>query len=215
MDINDDNIKVNFYCKVMKKEDKLFLYYPFMKFNNEGISLDNDDYISISPEIHLFLMTSLDLMNREPELVYYVNDINVKEVTKISKLNKIDKVTPENELDIFEKQKRHYLSKIMDFFAGSFSISNVTLFDFFKMDRKLVSKGYTISDENREEKYLDIINTGDSDLIELLSSYLDSYDDMNKIDAKYSEYKYFATKIECASTLKEVEDVYKDFIGMF
>ena len=87
-------------------------------------------------------------------------------------------------------------------------ISNFELYHFFKLNHYLESKGFFITDENREEKYLEVINSGDAEALEKLSEYLDSLDEFNAIDDIYMRYKEFKDKVKVAKNEQEIKDAY-------
>ena len=92
-------------------------------------------------------------------------------------------------------------------------ISNSELYHFFKLHHYLEAKGFFITDENREEKYLEVINSGDTETLEKLSEYLDSLDDFNAIDAVYMKYKEYKEKIKAAKTKQEIGEAYYELSG--
>jgi hypothetical protein len=74
--------------------------------------------------------------------------------------------------------------------ALSSRIDVFTMFDFFTFNVQataLAASGYFITDDNREEKYLDIVNSGDESLIAALGSYLASYDRLKEFSTLKSQ----------------------------
>ena len=69
----------------------------------------------------------------------------------------------------------------------------------------LAAAGHFINADNREEKYLEIINTGDTDLISALEEYLDAYDAITPILSMWNDVKQFETDLEAATTEEEVD----------
>jgi predicted ATP-dependent Lon-type protease len=58
------------------------------------------------------------------------------------------------------------------------------------LNNLLNSKGYFIHDDNREEVYLEILETGDSGLIDTLERYLNMKDEIHRVsqlDSKFTE----------------------------
>ena len=56
-----------------------------------------------------------------------------------------------------------------------------TLLDFvsfMQLNNKFANKGIFITDENREEKYIEIIETGEEELINELENYIKTWDEM-------------------------------------
>lgn len=72
----------------------------------------------------------------------------------------------------------------------------------------LADAGYFITDQNREEKYIEIIETEDENLIDLLETYLNIKDDIAKI--KFNK-KQFKLNIEKLKSLDENSKEFLDF----
>lgn len=72
----------------------------------------------------------------------------------------------------------------------------------------LADAGYFITDQNREEKYIEIIETEDENLIELLETYLNIKDDIAKI--KFNK-KQFKINIDKLKSLDENSKEFLDF----
>jgi hypothetical protein len=70
---------------------------------------------------------------------------------------------------------------------------------------ELFNAGYIITDKNREEKYIEIIETGDESLIELLEEYLNTKDEIQKIKWYKTQYNKNLKK------LKELDENSEEF----
>lgn len=84
--------------------------------------------------------------------------------------------------------------------------SGFVLYDFMMKNNVLASKGYFITDENREEKYIDIIETGDMDLIMVLESFLESKDKLDRANALNKKLDKLQKDLQ---KLDKVEDINK------
>jgi len=58
--------------------------------------------------------------------------------------------------------------------------SGYTMYEFMKKHTEMMDAGYFITDKNREMKYMEIIETDDDELIELLESYLETRDKIER-----------------------------------
>jgi hypothetical protein len=74
------------------------------------------------------------------------------------------------------------------------------LVKFMILSNEFMSKGIFITDDNREESYIKIIEMGDESLIEKLENYLNMKDSINLIQKKQEEFKKIITD------LQELED---------
>ena len=70
---------------------------------------------------------------------------------------------------------------------------------------QLFNAGYIITDQNREEKYIEIIETGDDMLIELLEEYLNTKDEISKIKWHKTQYNKNIKK------LREIDENSEEF----
>jgi hypothetical protein len=80
---------------------------------------------------------------------------------------------------------------------------------------RMLEKGYFIHDDNREEQYLEIINTGDGDLISLLESYLEAKDDIIWADRYHRRHKDFLAEIDEAKNLDEIKQAVDVYVSTF
>jgi hypothetical protein len=83
-------------------------------------------------------------------------------------------------------------------------------FDFFEFtlcNNKLASHGIFIHEGNREEKYIEIINSGEEALIECLETYLNSWDTVSDVYKYYKDFKLFETAIQEAKTSEDVQEL--------
>jgi hypothetical protein len=71
---------------------------------------------------------------------------------------------------------------------------------FMILTNEFMSKGIFVTDDNREECYIKIIEMGEESLIEKLEEYLNMKDSINVIQSKKEEYQKIITQ------LQELED---------
>lgn len=89
-------------------------------------------------------------------------------------------------------------------------LSAYDMFEFFMISGKLQSMGFNIFDEsNKEEIYLQIISTGNEDLITDLERYLEIKDIFDNMMKKYRGLKRYFREIDECDTEEELEDVVK------
>lgn len=113
------------------------------------------------------------------------------------------------ELERERKLAQQRVGSHLDGYLASLSLIDLYMatHDFTRINNKLASKGYFITDENRESKYLEIINTEDSSLIEDLERYLESLDSLNIIFSIYKKYKEFKESLDSASSVEEIREI--------
>lgn len=71
------------------------------------------------------------------------------------------------------------------------------------LNNKFSSRGIYITDENKEESYIKIIETGEDGLIDDLEKYINLMDQIKKIESYKDEYQALVEKIK---SLDEIED---------
>lgn len=181
------------YYEVNRYEDKLTILKPVTKQEAKdlgigSISIDDDKlnkFIAINIDNHSITMDT----NGKVELgdaTYYgipFNETNKVEIAKKAK-QKLDGVVSTSDLI-------HYI-------------------DFIDTNNILNADGYFITDKNKEEKYLEILETGDEDLIDVLEKFLMAKDRLSSVKTARTEFediiedlKY--TKDEDEDKLKAIE----------
>jgi hypothetical protein len=100
------------------------------------------------------------------------------------------------------------------FTAYAATLNALDIFDFFFITTKLNSMGYNVLDnENKEEVFLKIINTGNDDLITDLERFLETKDRFDKISKMRNGIKDYFREIDDCDTDEELEDVIKSNKG--
>jgi hypothetical protein len=92
------------------------------------------------------------------------------------------------------------------------SVSGFTFYTFMVLNNLLNSKGYFIHDDNREEVYLEILETGDSGLINTLERYLNMKDDIHRVSQLDSKFTEITSKIMESSSEDDVVKMADEFI---
>ncbi len=91
-------------------------------------------------------------------------------------------------------------------------------FDFYRFtlsNNFLANAGYFITEENREEKYLEIVNLADAALTEALEKYLAAHDDISSYYHHYENFRVLKTTIDAATTTTEIDTAYADFAALY
>jgi len=91
-------------------------------------------------------------------------------------------------------------------------------FDFFQfqlLNNILVDNGYVITNQNRESKYLEIINTEDVDLINYLEQYLEVRDRIEIYYRFYDDYLTYVNLINESIDFDEIKAKYNTYSKMY
>lgn len=87
-----------------------------------------------------------------------------------------------------------------------------TLIDFvtfMQLNNKFASKGIFITEDNKEEKYIEIIETCDEDLISDLEKYIFLLDSLKVIQNKKDEYTEIINSLKYLQDYNNIEEVNK------
>lgn len=181
------------------------------KWDITGTRLEMNDSFVVDPLLYfetdkedffLFVKGLLDDSNE----VSYLKGVTPTEVADLT-------VSPLDYLSVYKARTRtkgtHILKQYCDF---------TLQFDFFQfsvLNNKMIDAGYVITDENREAKYLDVINTGDEALIADLDVYLELRDRIAVSTHNYNNYIQFKNIVNDATTASEVDTAYADFAAIY
>jgi len=171
------------------------IYFPenipsYLSTNRKMISIDQDDCLqNFKNDIfnNLVVVNDEDIPIDESDidttklLVYTGNSLENKKFKAIRTMN--------------QTNIAYSIETALDFYH--FIIAN----------NVLISRGYSITDANREEKYLEIIATQDDALIQMLEDYLQSKESLDIIAQNHVNKEKARDEIDKAKTDKELKDV--------
>lgn len=83
------------------------------------------------------------------------------------------------------------------------------LISFMLLNNKLSSLGIFITEKNREEKYIEIIEMGNDELIEDLERYILLLDKIKILQSKKDEYDHIIEKLKYTSDYSDTESINK------
>jgi hypothetical protein len=95
--------------------------------------------------------------------------------------------------------------KINDYIKPTVFIDS---YEFAICNNELMSNGFFITNDNREEKYLEILQLDDNEkLIDILEKYLITLDNLNKYSYNLNLYRNFQNQIDEANTVEEIKEI--------
>lgn len=94
-------------------------------------------------------------------------------------------------------------------------IAGLTLYGFIVLNNDLVNAGYAITNENREEKYLEILETGDEKLIAKLEDYLNYKDEIEAASHLERKFAAFRQEIKSATTIELIAEIETRFLDSY
>lgn len=99
------------------------------------------------------------------------------------------------------------------------SVSGLAFYGFMCLNNELADKGFFITDENRESKYLSILETGDEKLIQKLEDYLNYRDEISRVASVHKNFEAFRKNVmletENAKITKLADDFMTDFYSRY
>lgn len=94
-------------------------------------------------------------------------------------------------------------------------MAGLSLYTFMVLNNDLISAGYVITDKNREEQYLAILDTMDEELIRKLEDYLNARDEIDRVSYLERRYTNYRKALSAAKTVEEVEQLKAAFLEYF
>ena len=91
-------------------------------------------------------------------------------------------------------------------------VTGLMMFDFICINNELINEGYVISSNNREDKYIEILETGDEELIEKLERYLNAHDTINRASFLQNEYNRFYIRLKQQTEVEKVKEIGEAFL---
>lgn len=175
----------------------------------EGKSFDATEFIPISEQIYHQLET--ETVSFSGFFVKY----NTPVITFSCDIEKVSANVEQtySELDTYRDS---ILADLTDFIDARISkLDALFLFRYFKLNQDLAEKGFLITDKNRQEKYIDIINTGEEDAISTLTEYSEIYESLLQESHVLDIYNSARAKILASFSKAEIDAHYAKTIDMF
>lgn len=82
------------------------------------------------------------------------------------------------------------------------------------VNNEFCDKGIFITDENRDEVYLDIVSSGDEVMIDKLSRYLECMDDIKKVDFCRRRFEHFEKEVMNKKSIEELDSFLESFYSI-
>ena len=150
--------------------------YNVRKLEDNQVVILNKIKLGSNPNPNLFIQVSDEVADKFSDVsMKYVYDTKTGVIIENSKCGGFDGFPAGSKKEHIALELRKYLNSRMD------AWSSVNMIFYVENVLQLADAGYIITDKNREEKYLEILETGDEYLIDLLEYYLNAKDDMSPI----------------------------------
>jgi hypothetical protein len=151
------------------------------------------------------------------------NALEAGHAVRISKTLCTDEVQPwevtviaSNNIDDLQSVKDAALVKVRMLVNPELAkLSGLTLYGFMVLNNDLISAGYTITNTNREEQYLKILETGNEQLIAKLEDYLNYKDDIERVASVERAFAAFKKAMRDCTTAEAVAELEQRYITNF
>ncbi len=148
--------------------------------------------------------------------------VSAGKIVRLPKALQVDEVMPGEvdiiaaELNPLDAARTAALVKARRLVTPEYTkISGYILYDFMCMNNELASEGYFITNKNREEQYIKIIETGDERMIALLEKYLEARDTIDTAASMKLRLDAFQAKIETLTTADDIQAAEAEFLTNF
>lgn len=173
---------------------------------------DNDYYdktlfIPLSEEVFKFLNEKLTLDIGKMSN-YYVNEDFTGEINNLEELLYDDSIEYKDDISYWNE---HYTTMARELVFSRTKFLPIKLFEYISINNELISKGYFISEENREEKYLEILNKESEEFIEKFIKYLEIMDRMYVEKEIIKKFDDLVENLQAANSKEEMENLYVIF----
>ncbi len=122
-------------------------------------------------------------------------------------------VRTEEELDL---QKRALIIKARQLVTHQqANVSGLMMYQYININNILCDKGFFIHDDNREEVYLKILETGDELLIDKLEIYLNARDEISRSGFLEERYHKLFRDMKSVENIDDATELYSKFVQNF
>jgi hypothetical protein len=100
----------------------------------------------------------------------------------------------------------------------TFELGKISSFDLYRynvLHDELAAEGYFITSKNREQKYIEIIEAGDVDLISSLEKYLEARDNLDRAVSAHQRIDSVIKLVQSQTTNEEVDRITNEFLTVF
>lgn len=99
--------------------------------------------------------------------------------------------------------------------SGHMLVSMMDVATYIMLHNKMAAKGYFVTQENREEMYIKMLEAGDTELFELLEKYISYLDMVEALSAKVDEYNKLVEQIKLNADADEatINDIVKEYLN--
>lgn len=91
-------------------------------------------------------------------------------------------------------------------------VTGLMMFDFICINNELINEGYVITSKNREEKYIEILETDNEELVDKLERYLNASDIISRASFLQNEYNRFYIQMKQETEIEKVKEIGEEYL---
>lgn len=212
-----------YFAKITKSDNssnKIYFFEVIEVENKENSIYEPDKYIEIDESVYSYLkgiletstFNSNNINNNQFRIYAYqeslsspITDISIFKQNNDESLKSFENIDDITELvnNIIETVNKEFLLKSKKF--------EINMHMYISSAMYLMSHGYFITEENKNKKYIEIVQTKDSDLINKLNTYLSYYDKMENYKIFYNRYTEFLNNLSKLSNKDEILELFENY----
>jgi predicted DNA binding CopG/RHH family protein len=183
----------------------MYYFAEVEKSNNEITGLFfQENVINTNLKKNVFKPGKDEEENRE------IGEFLRDELEKMSRmtLNKLEDEFSIDDIKI-ESDDLERMKRKATFIANRYTPTNfsaITMYNFIMSFNRLADKGFFITNENREEKYLEVINSEDEKLLDDLEIYLEAMEELEIFRMHYMKLKELKKMLGNAKNAEDVNE---------
>jgi hypothetical protein len=119
----------------------------------------------------------------------------------------------DSEIDAARNNAAYKARQMVTYELGK--ISSFTLYRYNILHDELAADGYFITNKNREQKYIEIIETGNVELISLLEKYLEARDTIDQALSVHDRLDSYLANLNSLTTVDDIKAAETAFLTAF
>ena len=182
---------------------------PYTENKYKIIGILFKDHIHLNPgKKYVYLDAELGLKIRN--MIATGIDVIITEDTLDSRQITMDdlEIIEYNNIDLEKNKLNKQIQSMITYYTAT--ISALDFYTFFTTNAYLSSKGYNIIDENREEIYLQIIESDNQELLSMLEEYIEAKENIDSVAVIYKKLKKHLRNLNSIQTKEELESFKND-----
>ncbi|MCK5767291.1 MAG: hypothetical protein KAH35_02810 [Candidatus Atribacteria bacterium] len=167
----------------------------------EDLEYDTGAFREVEDDVYDYVVENYlkgDMFVFDTELVFTIENITFMPFDDITALKN-------NALNVYINNELRDDDTSLDFFLISVKFTII--------NNQMLEKGFIFTPDNKEEVYLDVLNSGDARSIEILEDYIETLDAVTQYSTKVNNYISMKKSMENLTTVEEILGEYLLYTG--